>query len=212
QGTASRMVALLMECCEFCDSCGFTELVLSAKSSDAVATMDAYRELSGRVDYPLHLGITAAGLPAEGRLKSGIVIGGLLAEGIGDTIRVSLTGDPVEEVSAAKEILATLGLRQREGIEIISCPTCGRCEVDLASIVRAVKRETRDIKAPMQVAVMGCVVNGPGEAREADVGVAACDRDSWTLFCRGRRVRKVPQDRLLKELLAEVRRLANLPS
>jgi (E)-4-hydroxy-3-methylbut-2-enyl-diphosphate synthase len=170
--------------------------------------MDAYRKLADACDYPLHLGITAAGLPADGRMKSGVVIGGLLAEGIGDTIRVSLTGDPVEEVEAAHEILAILGMKERRGVEIISCPTCGRCEVDSVAVAEAVRQRTRHITVPLRVAVMGCVVNGPGEASEADIGIAA-GKDSWTLFCKGRKVRKIPQERIVEEFLAEIERLAD---
>ncbi len=169
---------------------GFHDIVISLKASDVQTTVAAYRLMAGRVDYPLHLGITEAGTPFYGTIKSSVGMGILLAMGIGDTLRVSLTGDPVQEVEVAYGILRALGLRQ-EGIELISCPTCGRCQVDLISIAEAVEARLQHVKLPLTVAVMGCPVNGPGEAKEADLGIAA-GRDSVVLFRRGELVGQFP--------------------
>lgn len=204
---AHLMVDVLAEWIEAAATEGFRDLVLSAKASDAPTTIAAYRMLADAFDLPLHLGITAAGPIAEGRLRAAIVLGTLLAEGIGDTIRVSLTGDPVQEVAAGEEILSELGLRPRRGIRIISCPTCGRCQVDLVSLTEEVKRRTADIEAPLTVAVMGCIVNGPGEAREADVGVAAA-KGRGVLFRHGRPLCELAEADLLDALLDEIRALA----
>jgi len=184
----------------------FPHIKISLKSSDVRNTIAAYELLSERVDYPLHLGVTEAGTLISGTVKSTMGIGFLLAEGIGDTFRVSLTRDPVEEVRVAYEILRSLGLRSR-GPEIISCPTCGRCEIDLFSIVDKVEKAVSGIVASPKVAIMGCVVNGPGEAREADVGVAG-GRGQGILFKKGEVVRKIPEDQLAEVLIAEVRRIA----
>jgi (E)-4-hydroxy-3-methylbut-2-enyl-diphosphate synthase len=207
QDLARLMVDVLLDWVRMAEREGFRDLVLSAKASDAPTTIRAYRLLAEATDLPLHLGITAAGPAQESRTRSGIVLGALLAEGIGDTVRVSLTGDPVEEVFVAREILEELGLRERRGVRILSCPTCGRCQVDLVSLVEELKRRTRDLEAPLTVAVMGCVVNGPGEAREADVGIAA-GKGHGVLFRRGEVVRKVPEAGLLEALEETVRALA----
>jgi len=204
---ARLMVDVLMEWVRQAETEGFRDLVLSAKASDVPTTLEAYRLLAEACDLPLHLGITAAGPMDEARTRSAIVLGTLLSEGIGDTVRVSLTGSPVNEVLIAQEILAELGLRPRLGIRILSCPTCGRCEVDLIGLVEALKARTRDVRAPLTVAVMGCVVNGPGEAVEADVGVAA-GKGHGLLFREGKAVRKVPEKDLLDALLEEIRTLA----
>jgi (E)-4-hydroxy-3-methylbut-2-enyl-diphosphate synthase len=204
---AERMVALLMAWVRIAEAEGNPDLVLSAKASDVPTTIAAYRLLSEATDRPLHLGVTAAGPLDEARTRSAIVLGTLLSEGIGDTVRVSVTGDPLGEVAIAQEVLSELGLRPRRGVRIVSCPTCGRCEVDLIDLVERLKAATRDVEAPLTVAVMGCVVNGPGEAREADVGVAA-GKGHGVLFRRGEAVRKVPEAGLLGALLDEVRRLA----
>jgi len=204
---ARLMVDVLMEWVRQAETEGFRDLVLSAKASDVPTTLEAYRLLAEACDLPLHLGITAAGPMDEARTRSAIVLGTLLSEGIGDTVRVSLTGSPVNEVLMAQEILAELGLRPRLGIRILSCPTCGRCEVDLIGLVEALKARTRDVRAPLTVAVMGCVVNGPGEAVEADVGVAA-GKGHGLLFREGKAVRKVPEKDLLAALLEEIRTLA----
>ncbi len=178
------------------------QLVLSLKASDVWTAIQAYRGISEKCDYPLHLGITEAGITMTGAVRSAVGIGTLLAEGIGDTLRVSLTGDVVDEVRVAWEILRSLGIRHR-GITLISCPTCGRTEVDLIPIAEKVDQELRHIVEPIKVAVMGCAVNGPGEAREADVGVA-CGDGSGLLFKRGEVIRKVPEDKIVEELLKEV--------
>jgi (E)-4-hydroxy-3-methylbut-2-enyl-diphosphate synthase len=204
---ARRMVDLLLEWVRIAEAEGNPDLVLSAKASDVPTTIAAYRLLAQATDRPLHLGVTAAGPLDEARVRSALVLGALLSEGIGDTVRVSVTGDPLEEVVIAQEVLAELGLRPRRGIRIVSCPTCGRCEVDLIGLVERLKAATRDITAPLTVAVMGCVVNGPGEAREADVGLAA-GKGQGVLFRRGEPVRKVPEGQMLDALLDEVRRLA----
>jgi (E)-4-hydroxy-3-methylbut-2-enyl-diphosphate synthase len=175
---------------------------ISLKSSDVIITIQSYRELSRQVDYPLHLGVTEAGGLIAGTVKSALGIGMLLAEGLGDTIRVSLTRDPEEEVRVAYEILRALHLRER-GVELISCPTCGRCEIDLFSLAEQAERCLLRVATPLKVAIMGCVVNGPGEAREADVGIAG-GKKVGALFKRGELVRKVPEKELLAALLAEV--------
>jgi len=204
---AHLMVDVLMEWVRRAETEGFRDLVLSAKASDVPTTLHAYRLLAEACDLPLHLGITAAGPMDEARTRSAIVLGALLSEGIGDTVRVSLTGSPVNEVLMAQDILAELDLRPRLGIRILSCPTCGRCEVDLIGLVEALKDRTRDVRAPLTVAVMGCVVNGPGEAVEADVGIAA-GKGHGILFREGKVVRKVPEKDLLDALLEEIRTLA----
>jgi (E)-4-hydroxy-3-methylbut-2-enyl-diphosphate synthase len=205
---AHLMVDVLMTWVRTAEKEGFRDLVLSAKASDAPTTIAAYRLLAAACDLPLHLGITAAGPMDEARTRSAIVLGALLAEGIGDTVRVSLTGDPTSEVVIAQEILSELGLRPLRGIRILSCPTCGRCGVNLIAMVEELKNRTRDITAPLTVAVMGCVVNGPGEAQEADLGIAA-GQGHGVLFRRGQAVRKMPESELLDALLAEIRSMAS---
>jgi (E)-4-hydroxy-3-methylbut-2-enyl-diphosphate synthase len=182
----------------------FRDIIISLKASDAAKTVKAYREISGLCDYPLHLGVTASGPYDIGIVKSSIGIGSLLLDGIGDTIRVSLTAEPQEEVFAAKRILSSLGLR-RFGPEIISCPTCGRCQVDLVKIVNAVEHEIRNTKyelrkSPFTIALMGCEVNGPGEAKEADIGIAF-GKGSGMLFKKGKIVKRVSSKDAIKELL-----------
>ena len=201
------MVDVLMDWVRAAEKEGFRDLVLSAKASDVYTTVEAYRLLARSCDLPLHLGITAAGPMDEARTRSAIVLGALLAEGIGDTVRVSLTGDPVSEVVIAQDILAELGLRPWRGVRVLSCPTCGRCGVDLIALVEELQRRTRSVTAPLTVAVMGCVVNGPGEAREADAGIAA-GKGHGVLFRRGEAVRKVPEAELLDALLREICALA----
>ena len=201
------MIDTLMAWVRLAEREGFRDLVLSAKASDAPTTIAAYRALAAACDLPLHLGITAAGPIEDARTRSAIVLGTLLAEGIGDTVRVSLTGDPAGEPVIAREILTELGLRPPRGVRILSCPTCGRCEVNLVGLVDEVKRRTRDITTPLVVAVMGCIVNGPGEAREADVGVAA-GKGHGVLFRHGEAIRKLPEAELLDALVAEIRAMA----
>ena len=183
----------------------FTDICISVKSSDVPLNMAAYRLLHERVDYPLHLGVTEAGTPSMGVLKSAIGIGGLLCEGIGDTMRVSLTADPVEEVYAAKRILRACGLR-RSGVNLISCPTCGRTAYDMIPLAEELERRLEDCDKPITVAVMGCVVNGPGEASAADIGVAG-GKGEGLIFRHGEVLYKVAQEKLLDALLEEIEKL-----
>ena len=183
----------------------FEDICVSLKSSSVATTMAAYRLMSEQSDYPLHLGVTETGTPRMGVLKSAVGIGGLLAMGIGDTMRISLSADPVEEVYAARDILKAAGVR-REGAELISCPTCGRTRIDLISLAQEVERRLQGVDKPITVAVMGCVVNGPGEASAADVGIAGGDGEGL-LFRRGEIVKKVPQDQLVDELFALIDQL-----
>ena len=181
----------------------FGDIVLSAKAHDVGVTVDAYRRLSRELpSIPLHLGITEAGTAFQGTIKSSVGLGILLSEGIGDTLRVSLTADPVEEIPVAWGILQALGLRRRTP-ELISCPTCARCQVDMIPIARQVEERLRSLSLPISVAVMGCEVNGPGEARGADIG-AACSRGSGAIFCHGEIVRRVPDDQIVETLFAEI--------
>jgi (E)-4-hydroxy-3-methylbut-2-enyl-diphosphate synthase len=184
------------------EAVGVTAIVLSLKSSDVVTTIESNRLAAARFPYPLHVGVTEAGPPGRGTIRSAVGIGTLLAEGIGDTVRVSLTGDPVTEVGVAYEILKALGLRER-GPVIVSCPTCGRCRIDLPALVAAVEEALRGETRPVRIAVMGCAVNGPGEAREADLGIAG-GREEGLLFRHGEVVRKVPKAALVEALLAEL--------
>lgn len=200
--TPEAMVESALRQVQLLESLRFQEIKISLKSSDVLQMVAACRLLADRVDYPLHLGVTEAGTLVGGTVKSTLGIGLLLAEGIGDTIRVSLTGDPVDEVRVAYEILRALQLRQR-GVELISCPTCGRCEIDLIGLAHAVERRLLRVKTPLKVAIMGCVVNGPGEAREADVGIAG-GRGQGILFKKGEVIAKVPEDRLMIRLLEEI--------
>jgi (E)-4-hydroxy-3-methylbut-2-enyl-diphosphate synthase len=197
---AFREIALL-------EKADFFQMKISLKSSNVMDTIAAYRLMSEKTDYPLHLGVTEAGTLIAGTVKSALGIGMLLAEGIGDTFRVSLTRDPVDEMRVAYEILRALGLRNR-GPEIIACPTCGRTEIDLFSLVDEIERRLSGITAPIKVAVMGCVVNGPGEAREADVGIAG-GRGHGLLFRRGDPLRKVPETEMADALEDEVLRFLN---
>lgn len=183
----------------------FTDICISVKCSSVPVTIGAYRILSEKCPYPLHLGVTEAGTPSMGMIKSAMGIGGLLCLGIGDTLRVTLTADPVEEVYAAKKILLAAGLRQ-EGPNLIACPTCGRTNIDLISMAEEVERRLAYCKKPVTVAVMGCAVNGPGEASAADVGIAG-GKGEGLIFRKGQILRKVPQERLVDELMAEIEKL-----
>lgn len=187
------------------NECDFDDICVSLKSSSVPVTMAAYQLMSQKREYPLHIGVTEAGTPRMGILKSAAGIGGLLALGIGDTFRVSLSADPVEEVYAAKDILKATGLR-REGPELISCPTCGRTKIDLIGLANQVEEQLKGCKKNITVAVMGCVVNGPGEASAADVGIAGGDGVGM-LFRHGEIVKKVPQDQLVDELMAMIEAL-----
>ena len=203
--TAQALVDSALGHVRFLNDCGFDDICLSVKCSHVPTNMAAYTLLSQQTDYPLHLGVTEAGTPEMGVLKSAIGIGGLLCQGIGDTIRVSLTADPVEEVVAAKRILQAAGIR-RSGPDLISCPTCGRTKYDMIPIAREVERRLQGCTKPITVAVMGCAVNGPGEARCADVGIAGGDGEGL-LFRKGEILYKVPQDKLVDALLAEIEKL-----
>ena len=183
----------------------YDDICISVKSSDVQVNMAAYRLLHQQTDYPLHLGLTEAGTPSMGIIKSAVVIGGLLTDGIGDTIRVSLTADPVEEIYAAKKILKAVGVR-KEGINLVSCPTCGRTKYDMIPIAEEVERRLSGCKKNLTVAVMGCIVNGPGEAAAADIGIAGGVGEGL-LFRKGEVLYKVPQDKLVDALIEEIERL-----
>ncbi|RLB93368.1 MAG: 4-hydroxy-3-methylbut-2-en-1-yl diphosphate synthase [Deltaproteobacteria bacterium] len=202
QATPEAMVESAMQHIELLRSFDFHEIKVSIKASDVPRTVEAYRLLSSKTDLPLHVGVTEAGSLLSGTVKSALGIGILLLDGIGDTIRVSLTRDPVDEVRVGFEILKALRIRQR-GPEIISCPTCGRCEIDLVKLVEQVESALVTSTTPVRLAIMGCVVNGPGEAREADIGIAG-GRGHGVLFKKGKVVRKVPEERLVEVLLKEV--------
>ena len=203
--TAHAMVESAMRHVAMLEACRFDQIKISIKASDVPRTVEAYRLLAARTDYPLHLGVTEAGSLYAGAVKSALGIGMLLAEGIGDTLRVSLTRDPVEEVRIGFEILKALGIRQH-GPEIISCPTCGRCGYDLFDVAEQVEKALLTRSAPVKVAIMGCAVNGPGEAKVADIGVAGGAAGRGILFRKGKVVRKVPQDQLVSALLEEIDR------
>ena len=187
------------------EDCGFGDICISVKCSRVPVNMSAYELLHERVDYPLHLGVTEAGTPEMGVLKSAIGIGGLLCRGIGDTLRVSLTADPAEEVVAAKRILQACGIR-RSGPDLIACPTCGRTKYDMVPIAREVERRLQGCTKPITVAVMGCVVNGPGEASAADVGIAGGNGEGL-LFAKGKILRKLPESELVDALFEEIDKL-----
>jgi (E)-4-hydroxy-3-methylbut-2-enyl-diphosphate synthase len=186
---------------------GFEDIKISVKHSDVPSMVASYRLLSERVDHPLHLGVTEAGPPPAGLMKSVAGIATLLLEGIGDTIRFSLTADPVEEAEAGRKLLEQLGLRERSGLDLIACPSCGRAEIDVMAVARRAQEALEGEKLPIQVAVMGCVVNGPGEAREADIGIAA-GKGKGHLFIKGKVVRVVPETEMVDALLHEARKLA----
>lgn len=197
RGTAEGMVESAMYHVSLLEKYDFHDIVISLKASNVKMMIDAYRQISTLVDYPLHLGVTEAGTAFQGTVKSSIGIGSLLADGIGDTIRVSLTENPVEEIKVAKEILKVLGLR--EGLEIVSCPTCGRTEINLIELAKKVEKEFAECKKDLKVAVMGCVVNGPGEARDADYGVAG-GNGIGILFKKGKIIKKVKEEDIISEL------------
>ena len=203
--TAEALVESAMGHVRLLNRFDFDDICISVKCSDVPLTMAAYRLLSEQTDYPLHLGVTEAGTPSMGMVKSAMGIGGLLCLGIGDTLRVTLTADPVEEIYAAKKILKAAGLR-KEGVNLISCPTCGRTRIDLIPIAEEVERRLMNCDKNITVAVMGCIVNGPGEASAADIGIAGGNGEGL-LFCKGEPLYKVPQDRLVDALMAEIEKL-----
>ncbi len=200
------MVETIADYLEVFIEADFHDLVLSAKSHDAMTTIAVNRALSERFDYPLHLGLTHAGTASTGLVRSVAALGTLLAEGIGDTVRISFAGDPVAEVAAAKELLASLRLRAREGAEIIACPTCGRTEADVATLAEEVRTALADVKPHVTVAVMGCIVNGPGEADGADAA-ACCGKGKAAIYRQGKYVRTVGEEEIVEALVTEVRSL-----
>jgi (E)-4-hydroxy-3-methylbut-2-enyl-diphosphate synthase len=204
--TAEAMVESALRHIALLEELDFRAIKVSLKASDVPRTVEAYRLLARKVDYPFHAGITEAGTLLSGAIKSSVGLGILLAEGLADTVRVSLTAPPEDEVRAGFQILASLGLRRR-GVNVVSCPTCGRCEVDMAPIAAAVEKSLAGLGADLTVAVMGCMVNGPGEAREADLGVA-CGRGSGALFRKGKFLRRVAAADIAAELVREAGRLA----
>lgn len=199
--TPEALVESAMTHVKLLNDCDFDDIVISIKSSDVKLMIAAYRLLAQQVDYPLHLGVTEAGTERMGLVKSAVGIGSLLCDGIGDTIRVSLTADPIKEIYAAKDILSACGIGG--GVQIVSCPTCGRTKIDLITLAGQVEALCRDIDKPLKIAVMGCVVNGPGEAREADLGIAGGNGEG-IIFKKGQILRKVPEDKLLYELKREI--------
>lgn len=204
--TVDAMVASAIRNIRLIEDLSFDQIKVSIKSSDVLNTIDAYRKLSVATDYPLHLGVTEAGGLIGGTVKSSVALGILLYEGIGDTFRVSLTRDPVEEIRVAYELLRALKLRER-GPELISCPTCGRCQINLFGLAEKVEKYLQHIEMPMKVAVMGCVVNGPGEAKEADIGVAG-GKGTGIIFKKGRLYKKVPEEQLFAVFKEELEKLA----
>ncbi|MCX7746864.1 MAG: flavodoxin-dependent (E)-4-hydroxy-3-methylbut-2-enyl-diphosphate synthase [Clostridia bacterium] len=203
--TPEAMVESAFSHIKILENLDYDQIAVSIKASSVSMTIAAYRLMSQESDYPLHIGVTEAGTLYKGTIKSAVGLGCLLAEGIGDTLRVSLTGDPVEEIRVGMEVLKSLGLR-RGGIEFVSCPTCGRCRVDLITIANRVEDRLKEIDKDLKVAVMGCEVNGPGEAREADIGIAGGNKEVL-LFKKGRIVRKIPQDQAVEELIAEIMKM-----
>lgn len=200
--TAEALVESAMGHVKILEDLDFYNIVISLKSSDIYKTLDAYELIAKKVDYPLHIGITESGSVKKGTIKSSIGVGALLLKGIGDTIRISLTGDPTEEVIVGKEILRSLDLLN-DKIKVISCPTCGRCNIDLISVVNEVEEKINKVDKDITVAIMGCAVNGPGEAKEADIGIAG-GKGEGLLFKKGEIIRKIDGDKLVDELLAEI--------
>ena len=203
--TAEALVESALKHVKILEELDFYDIVISIKSSDVQTMIEAYRLMSQKCDYPLHLGVTESGTTFKGTIKSSIGIGTLIAEGIGDTIRVSLTSNPVDEIKVAKEILKALGER-KEGIEFVSCPTCGRTQIDLIGIANEVEKRLKNVNKNIKVAVMGCVVNGPGEAREADIGIAGGIGEGL-IFKKGQIIKKVKENELVNELMKEIEKL-----
>ncbi|ADL68930.1 4-hydroxy-3-methylbut-2-en-1-yl diphosphate synthase [Thermoanaerobacterium thermosaccharolyticum] len=200
--TAEGIVESALKSVSLLEKCGFYDIVISLKTSNVPLTIESYKLISEKVNYPLHVGVTEAGTSCSGTIKSSIGIGTLLYMGIGDTIRVSLTGNPLEEVKVGKQILKSLGL-SKGGVEIISCPTCGRTKINLIDLAKKVENATASIKEDIKIAVMGCAVNGPGEAKEADIGIAG-GAGEGLIFKHGKVLKKVPEDRLFDEFMKEL--------
>lgn len=200
--TAEALVESALKNAEILEKFNFSDIVISVKSSNVRETIESYRLLSKMTNYPLHVGVTEAGTIYGGTVKSSIGIGALIVDGIGDTIRVSLTDSPIEEIKLAKEILKACGVRNF-GVEFVSCPTCGRTSIDLIGLAKKVEDELKNIEKPIKVAIMGCVVNGPGEAREADIGIAG-GKNEALIFKKGEIIKKVKEEEIIKELLAEI--------
>ena len=205
--TAPALVESALRSAALLEDMDFSAIKISVKSSDVVTMIEAYREIADKTDYPLHLGVTEAGTLVNAAVKASLGIGALLLQGIGDTIRVSVTGDPVAEVSVAFSILRALNIR-KVGPDIVSCPTCGRCEIDLAGLAAEVERRLAGMKSYLKIALMGCVVNGPGEAAEADVGIAG-GRGAGLLFRKGTVLRKIREEEFIPALLAEIESIIN---
>jgi len=206
RATAEALVESALWECSLFEEHGFTDIKISVKHHDPVVMINAYRQLAAACDYPLHLGVTEAGPAFQGTVKSAVAFGALLAEGIGDTIRVSLSAPPGEEVKVGIAILESLGLRER-GLEIVSCPSCGRAQVDVYTLADQVTAGLSGLEVPLRVAVMGCVVNGPGEAREADLGVAS-GNGKGQIFVRGEVIKTVPESQIVETLIEEAIKLA----
>jgi len=203
--TPEGMVESALNHAKILEDLDFDRIIFSIKASSVPMTLAAYRLMSQKSSYPLHIGVTEAGTVYKGTIKSSVGLGCLLAEGIGDTLRVSLTGDPVEEVRVGKEILKSLNLTQK-GVDLVSCPTCGRCRINLIEIANKVEKALQGVEKPLKVAVMGCAVNGPGEAREADIGIAG-GKGEALLFKKGKIIKKVPEENIVQELLNEIEKL-----
>lgn len=203
--TADALVESAMEHVAILESVDFSDIVVSIKVSNVPTMLEAYRKFAGMSDIPMHIGVTESGTERMGTIKSSVGIGALLSEGIGDTMRVSLTADPVREIYLAKDILRVLGMR-RDGVELVSCPTCGRTQIDLIKIANEVEDKLKDITKPIKVAVMGCVVNGPGEARDADIGIAG-GKGEGLIFRKGEIIRKVKESEIVNELFKEIEKL-----
>ncbi|WP_319458883.1 flavodoxin-dependent (E)-4-hydroxy-3-methylbut-2-enyl-diphosphate synthase [Micromonospora sp. RTP1Z1] len=207
KATAEALVESALWECSLFEEHGFRDIKISVKHNDPVVMIRAYRQLAEQCDYPLHLGVTEAGPAFQGTIKSAVAFGALLAEGIGDTIRVSLSAPPVEEIKVGNQILESLGLRER-GLEIVSCPSCGRAQVDVYKLAEEVTAGLEGLPVPLRVAVMGCVVNGPGEAREADLGVAS-GNGKGQIFVKGQVVKTVPEAQIVETLIEEALRIAD---
>ena len=205
-GRVDLMVSEMRSYVDFFEKAGFTNIVLSAKSADTLRTIEVNRAISEMFDYPIHVGLTHAGLIEDARVTSAVAIGSLFSEGIGDTLRVSIAGDPVEEIKLAQEILASLGLFELRRPELVVCPTCGRCQVDVVSLARKVREILDRIDKPMRIAVMGCIVNGPGEAADADLAVCAAKGKGY-IYRHGQKHTVVPEENLLDSLKAEIDKL-----